>query len=149
MSEHLATIDWQRQTESFAYSDYNRDHVWKVSGGSSIEASAAGEFLGTAGRIDPEEALVAAIASCHMLTFLAICARRRIVVDSYQDEARGFMENNARGALAITRVDLSPVITFAGGAPAQDQLAKIHHLSHEECFIANSVLTEIRLTRYS
>ncbi len=147
MSEHIATIDWKRQSDSFAYADYNRSHTWRVPNGPPIEASAAPKYLGTPGRMDPEEALVAAISSCHMLTFLAICARKRLIVDAYQDEAKGFMEKNDDGALAIIRVELSPRIRFSGPTPDQEQLKDIHHLSHQQCFIANSVRTNIQLTR--
>ena len=148
MSTHSATIKWKKQTESFAYEDYNRDHSWSVPGSDEINASAAPEFKGSPGKINPEEALVAAISSCHMLTFLAICARKRIVVNSYFDEATGFMERNEHGTLALTRVELSPVISFAEEPPDDTRLEDIHHLSHKECFIANSVRTEILLTRH-
>jgi len=147
MSEHSATIDWQRRESDFTYTEYSRDHSWTVPDGVPIDASAAPAYLGTLGRIDPEDALVAAISSCHMLTFLAICARKRIIVDSYRDKATGFMERNSDGALAITRVELSPVIVFSGEPPNEKQLNDIHHLSHQECFIANSVRTDIQLTR--
>jgi organic hydroperoxide reductase OsmC/OhrA len=147
MSEHSATIEWQRRGSDFTYAEYSRDHTWTVADGVPIAASAAPPYLGTPGRIDPEDALVAAISSCHMLTFLAICARKRIIVDSYRDEATGFMERNTDGALAITRVELSPVIVFSDEPPDEKQLNDMHHLSHQECFIANSVRTDIQLTR--
>ena len=145
MTEHLATITWARETESFAYPDYNRSHLWRFENGETVAASAAPEFLGTSDRANPEEAYVAAVSSCHMLTFLAICARKRIVVDAYVDRAVGHMELNERGRLAVTRIRLSPRITWGGEAPSDATLRKIHHQSHEECFIANSVLTKIEV----
>jgi organic hydroperoxide reductase OsmC/OhrA len=145
MSDHHASIRWNRQGESFDYAEYNRNHSWVFPNGAEIPASAATQFLGDPGRVDPEEAFVAAISSCHMLTFLAICARRRITVNSYRDDAVGYMEKNDRGKLFITRVTLNPDIAFDGDPPDADQMEKLHHLSHEECFIANSVNTDIEV----
>jgi organic hydroperoxide reductase OsmC/OhrA len=145
MHEHRVSIHWRRETDSFDYPAYNRSHLWQFESGVAVPASAAPPFLGTPDRVDPEEAFVAAISSCHMLTFLAICSRKRIRVDSYTDHAIGYMEENARGKLAVTRVDLDPQIVFGENAPGTEAIQKIHHLSHEECFIANSVNTEIRV----
>lgn len=94
-------------------------------------------------RVDPERALVAALSSCHMLTFLAICARKRLVVDAYEDAASGVMTKNARGKLFVSHCTLRPKIAWGGPAPSADEIEALHHKSHEECFIANSVLTEI------
>jgi organic hydroperoxide reductase OsmC/OhrA len=143
MSEHRATVAWSRDTDDFTYESYTRDHTWAFEGGTVVPASAATAYLGSAECVDPEEALVAALSSCHMLTFLAIAAKKRWVVDSYRDAAVGFMEKNAEGRLAITRVVLRPEIAFAGDAPDEAALARLHHLAHEQCFIANSVRTEV------
>ncbi|MEM9617351.1 MAG: OsmC family protein [Pseudomonadota bacterium] len=144
MSEHIAEISWKRETESFAYNDYNRTHRWRFDNGLAVEAAAAPAFLGDPSCVDPEEAFVASISSCHMLTFLAIAARKRLTVDAYEDKAVGHMTKNKDGRLAITRIELSPNITFAGGVTVDAAtLDKLHHLSHQECFIANSVKTEI------
>lgn len=143
MSEHRASVSWMRESASFDYAAYNRSHLWLFESGIEVPASAASQFLGTPDRVDPEEAFVAAISSCHMLTFLAICARKRIVVDSYTDHAVGFMEENEKGKLAITRVRLAPKVVFGSRPPREDVLRKIHHQSHDECFIANSVTTVI------
>ena len=143
MSHHVAVIDWKRETESFKYEDYNRAHVWRFESGITINASSAPAFLGTPDRVDPEEAFVASVSACHMLTFLAICARRGLVVDSYIDEAAGYLEKNDAGKLVITRVDLTPRITFAGEPPSTELLNRLHEYSHRECFIANSVRSEI------
>ena len=143
MSRHVAVIDWKRETEDFAYETYNRAHVWRFESGIVVDASAAPAFRGTPERVDPEEAYVASVSACHMLTFLAICARRGLVVDVYRDEAVGFLEKNAAGKLAVTRVELAPQITFAGERPSADLLNKLHEYSHRDCFIANSVTSEI------
>lgn len=142
MSEHRARISWRRATAGFAYEDYDRTHEWSFDNGMRLKASAAVAYRGDPGAVDPEEAFVASIASCHMLTFLAIASRKRIIVDAYDDDAIGFMTKNAQGKLAVTRVELRPIIAFASPVDAQT-LADMHHRSHDECFIANSVLTEI------
>jgi organic hydroperoxide reductase OsmC/OhrA len=146
MSEHKATIHWNRESETFDYPAYNRNHTWIFESGVEVAASAAVQFLGDMDRVDPEEAFVAAISSCHMLTFLAICARKRIPVNNYSDRAVGFMEKNEQGKLAITRVSLFPKISYGGQPPAANLVSRIHHMSHQECFIANSVRTEIEVT---
>ena len=146
MSEHAATVSWERSSEDFSYENYRREHHWRFPGGTVIQASAAPEFRGQASHVNPEEAFVAACASCHMLTFLAICARKRMVVDRYEDAAVGLLEKNEQGKLSITRIELSPRITFKGAAPDADALGRLHELAHRECFIANSVKTEIVVT---
>jgi organic hydroperoxide reductase OsmC/OhrA len=148
MSRHQAQIRWRRQSASFAYPDYNRDHEWRFPGGIRVSASAAPGYLGSAGHVDPEEGFVAAVASCHMLTFLAICARKGIVVDSYSDSAVGYLEKNASGRLSITHVELSPEIAFQATAPDEETLRKLHHQAHEQCFIANSIRTGVSLLRF-
>ncbi len=146
MSQHRVTVAWRSGTAEFGYETYSRDHTWCFEGGPRIDASAAPEFLGTAGRVDPEEAFVAALSSCHMLSFLAIAARKRLPVASYRDAAVGTLEKNAEGRLAVTRVLLRPQVEFeAGAAPAPEQLERMHRLAHRECFIANSVRTEIEV----
>ena len=144
MSEHKASLAWNRDRDDFKYPTYTRDHTWSFPGGETVPASAAPEFLGNADRVDPEEAFVAAISACHMLTFLAVAAKRRFLVDTYSDDAVGYMNKNAAGKLAITLVELRPRITFSGETlPTPEQIESMHHLSHQECFIANSVTSEI------
>ncbi len=144
MSEHVAEIVWKRETESFAYDDYNRTHIWRFDNGAEVKAAAAPAFLGDPACVDPEEAYTASISSCHMLTFLAIAARKRLTVDAYDDKAVGHLEKNAQGRLAMTRVELFPKIVFAKGvAVDRPTLEKMHHDAHEACFIANSVKTDI------
>ena len=142
---HEATIEWTRASADFQYKTYNRGHLWRFADGQEVRASAAPAYLGDPGCVDPEEAMVAALSSCHMLTFLAIAAKRKLVVDRYTDRAAGILENNAAGKLAITRVTLRPEIAFSGPAPTADELAAMHREAHEHCFIANSVRTEITI----
>ena len=137
-------MEWSGDREDFSYQTYTRNHSWSFEGGSRVEASAAPGFLGDESRVDPEEALVASLSGYHMLTFLAVAAKKRYVVDSYTDDAVGFMEKNTEGKLAITRVVLRPRIVFSGERqPTTEQVDELHHIAHAECFIANSVKTEI------
>jgi len=145
MSEYRATIVWDRQGTEFSYKEYTREHVWKFDGGSEVRATAAPQFLGNDALVDPEQAFVASLSSCHMLTFLALAARDNFVVDNYEDRAVGFMERNDNKRLAITRVVLRPKITWGSEPPTQEQLDKLHHHAHEQCFIANSVTTKIEV----
>jgi organic hydroperoxide reductase OsmC/OhrA len=147
MSEHVVEVSWSRGEHEFTYDTYSRDHEWRFDGGITVPGSANPAYLGSPGPVDPEEAFVAALSSCHMLTFLAIAAKKRLVVDSYEDRAVGVMAKNANGKLAITQVTLHPKIVFAGETPDAGTLERIHHLSHEECFIANSVTTEITVAQ--
>ncbi len=145
MHEHRVTVSWERKTDDFRYDTYERAHVWRFEGGVEVAASAAPAFLGDPERVDPEQAFVASLSSCHMLTFLAIAARKRLTVDRYEDDAVGFLEKNDEGRLAVTRVVLRPRIAFAGEAPDADALHRMHERSHRECFIANSVLTAVEV----
>ncbi len=142
MSDHVAEIVWTRQTENFAYDAYNRAHEWRFDGGVVVPGSSAPGYKGEPERVDPEEAFVAALSSCHMLTFLAIAAKKKLVVDAYEDRAVGRLDKNANGKLAVTSVDLNPKVTFAPGVAVDAAtLKKMHHDAHENCFIAQSVKT--------
>ncbi len=143
MSEHHATVHWNRDGRSFTQKEYSRDHVWKFVGGSEVRASAAPQYLGDAALVDPEEAFVASISSCHMLTFLALAARDGFVIDDYRDDAVGELARNEQKRMAITRVTLNPTITWGSEPPNAEQLATLHENAHKHCFIANSVSTEI------
>ncbi len=144
MSEHRASIHWQRGETAFDYETYPRDHAWDFGHGLTVPASAAPEYFGSAERCDPEKALVAALSSCHMLTFLAIAAKKGFVVDDYRDEAVGVLEKNAAGRLAVTRVTLQPRIQFGGErVPGSDEIERMHEGAHRNCFIANSVHTQV------
>lgn len=143
MSKHRVTTRWQRTAEPFTYTAYSRTHRWQFEGGTEIEASAAPAYRGDPALPNPEEAFVASLSSCHMLTLLAIAARAGIVVDAYEDEAEGTLAENDDGRLAVTDVVLRPRITFGSKAPTPDDLARLHAQAHAECFIANSVHTEV------
>ena len=146
MSEHKATIHWSRDGAAFGYKNYPRDHVWTFERGMQVKASAAPQFLGNPQLVDPESAFVAALSSCHMLTFLALASNKGFVVDDYADNAVGHVEKNANGKLAVTRVDLHPKIVFSGvKTPTQADLDWLHDKAHRECFIANSVTTEVHV----
>ncbi len=142
MSEHRVTVSWERITEDFEYDTYSRSHTWEFENGHVVPASSAPDFLGSRDRVDPEEAFVAALSSCHMLTFLAIAAKKRLVVDDYADSAVGHLEKNEEGKLAMTRVILRPAVKFAE-PPAPEVIEKMHHKAHENCFIALSVKTAV------
>ncbi|MDR3632972.1 MAG: OsmC family protein [Isosphaeraceae bacterium] len=144
MSEHKATIAWTRESAAFTYETYNRDHDWIFDAGIHVRASAAPAYLGSESCVDPEEAFVASLSSCHMLTFLAIACKKGFTVDGYHDDAVGTLAKDTGGRLAITRVALRPRITFGGEkVPTGDELGKLHDQAHHMCFIANSVKTEI------
>jgi organic hydroperoxide reductase OsmC/OhrA len=145
MSEHHASLHWKRTSADFTYDTYNRAHdVTFKDGAIVLPSSSAPAFKGDADRVDPEEAFVSSLSSCHMLTFLAICARKRLTVESYDDDAVGFLEKGANGKLQITRATLRPRVRFGAGVQVDSaRLADIHHQSHLECFIANSVTTQI------
>ena len=151
MSEHRASVRWRRSSADFTYNTYNRAHEVTFNDGAVVvPGSAAPAFKGDVDRVDPEEAFVGSLSACHMLTFLAICARKRLIVDSYEDDAVGVMEKNPQGKLWVSRVTLRPRISFAPGtAPDSAVLAEIHGLSHEECFIANSVKTIVSVEPHS
>lgn len=149
MSEYFSTVVWQRRNdEPFTDNHYSRGHRWLFDGGLEVPASSSPHIVplpySVAENVDPEEAFVASLSSCHMLFFLAIAAKRRFVVDEYRDEAVGVMEKGADGRMAMTRVTLRPRVSFSGERqPSREQLESMHHQSHEQCFIANSVKTEV------
>ena len=144
MSEHTITVEWKRETPEFAYQSYNRDHNRTFDAGITVRASATPAYLGSESCVDPEEAFVASLSSCHMLTFLAIACKKRYVVDSYRDQAVGVLEKDGSGRLAIVRVNLRPQVRFGGEkTPTPEELAQMHDQAHHACFIANSVKTEV------
>lgn len=151
MSEHLATVRWQRRDgDDFTAKRYSRVHEWRFDGGAIVAGSPSPDVVpapwSDAAAVDPEEAFVAAIASCHMLWFLSIAAERGWVVDAYEDAAVGTMGRIAPGRQAVTDVVLRPRIAFGGDSqPAAAQVDELHEAAHERCFIANSVKTRIRV----
>jgi organic hydroperoxide reductase OsmC/OhrA len=148
MSEHFATIQWNRNQAVFTDNRYSREHVWRFDGGAEVPASASPHVVrvpfSNPACVDPEEAFIASLSSCHMLWFLSIAAQKKFVVESYIDQAIGLMEKNEDGNLAITKVRLRPQVTFAGdNSPTREQIETMHEEAHHQCFLANSVKTDI------
>jgi organic hydroperoxide reductase OsmC/OhrA len=149
MSEYTAVIAWERNGSAFTDNRYSRGHRWVFDGPLEVPASSSPNSvpvpLSVAAAVDPEEAFVASLASCHMLWFLHIAAKRGFVVESYRDEAVGRLAKNSEGKIAMTEVTLRPRLTFAGEKrPTAEQHEAMHHEAHEQCFIANSVKTDVR-----
>jgi len=141
-------VSWRRNGEVFTDNRYSRGHEWSFDGGLTVRASSSPQvvprFSDPAG-VDPEEAFVASLASCHMLTFLLLAATKKYRVDSYIDEATGTLAKNPKGKLAMVEVVLRPKIVFSGEQqPSPEILRELHHRAHEECFIANSVTTAVK-----
>lgn len=150
MGEYLSTVAWERRGAAFSDNRYSRAHEWRFDGGAVVAASASPHVvpvpLSDPGGVDPEEALVAALSSCHMLTFLYLAAKRGFVVDAYTDHAVGRMGLNSSGRRALTHVVLRPRVGFSGPRlPTPAELDVLHHEAHEQCYIANSVTTAIRV----
>lgn len=148
MSTHTATIRWQNDGENIADNTYSRGHVWEFDGGAVVAASAAPHIvpapMSIAENVDPEEAFVASLSSCHMLFFLSIAARRGYNIEAYVDPAIGEMAKDEQGRMSIRKVTLRPHIAWTGEkVPSKEQQKKMHHQSHKLCFIANSVKTEV------
>ncbi|NUR44588.1 MAG: OsmC family peroxiredoxin [Sphingomonas sp.] len=150
MSTYTATIRWTRDRNTdFAKGQYSRAHEWRFDGGLTVPASPSPHIVpapwNDPAGIDPEEAFVASLSSCHMLFFVDFARRAGFVVDAYVDEAEGVLEKRADGKMAMTRVTLRPRITWGGEAPADSTIAELHHQAHEACFIANSVNSEVTI----
>ena len=150
MADHRATISWQGSATpgDFVKLKFSREHTWAFDGGVTVAGSSAPSVVpapwSSATAVDPEEAYVASVASCHMLTFLYVAAKAGFAIASYRDEAIGVMTKNERGVPWVSKITLAPMIGYTGDKqPNADELAKLHHAAHDQCFIANSVKTEI------
>jgi organic hydroperoxide reductase OsmC/OhrA len=146
--EYRAEIVWTRDGAVFTDNRYSRGHVWRFDGGVEVPASSSPLSvrlpLSRADAVDPEEAFVAALSSCHMLFFLSFAAKAGFVVDKYEDAAVGIMSKNEQGKLFVSKVALNPAVAFSGAKrPSREELDALHHHAHEECYIANSVRAEI------
>ena len=146
--EYRATVRWTRGDAAFTDQRYSRGHGWSFDGGITVPASSSPLSVrlpySVAEAVDPEEALVAALSSCHMLTFLYVAAKQGFVVEAYADAAVGEMTKNEHGKFWVSKVTLAPAITFSGEKrPTTEQLDELHHPAHEECYIANSVKSEV------
>ena len=149
MSDYAVRIRWERGDQPFTDNRYSRGHSWLFDGGVEVPASSSPHVVpvpcSRPDAVDPEEAFVASLSSCHMLWFLSIAAKQRFCVDAYVDDAIGVMGRNSRGKLAMTRVTLRPRVTFAGDRlPTKGEIEAMHHKAHAECYIANSVTTDVR-----
>jgi organic hydroperoxide reductase OsmC/OhrA len=151
MSEHKAWIEWQLSEGDFPSGQYSREHTWSFDGGVRVPASPSPQVVrapySNPAHVDPEEAFVAAISSCHMLTFLYLASKRGFVVTRYVDEAVGKMTKNERRVPWVSSVDLHPRIEYGSPRPNAEQEAELHEAAHAECFISNSVKTEIRVVQ--
>jgi organic hydroperoxide reductase OsmC/OhrA len=148
MSEHKAIINWKRTSAEFLSGKYSREHTWSFDGGATIAASPSPSVVpspySNPACVDPEEAFVASISSCHMLTYLYLAGRQGFQVDSYQDEAVGVMTKNEKGVSWVSSVTLHPNISYSGDKlPTPVDEEHLHHAAHEQCFIANSIKTEV------
>ena len=148
MSEHKATISWKRTSSDFLKGKYSREHTWTFDGGVTVPASSSPSAVpvpySNPANVDPEEAFVAAVSSCHMLAYLYLAYKEGFQVDSYDDNAVGVMTKNERGVLWVSAVTLHPRISFSGDKrPTAADEERLHHTAHEQCFIANSIKTEV------
>jgi organic hydroperoxide reductase OsmC/OhrA len=144
MSQHHATVEWQRHQAEFVDNRYSREHIWKFDGGAELAASSSPQVVpapySNAEYVDPEEAFIASLSSCHMLWFLSIAAKHKFVVESYTDRAIGVVSKNEEGILAITSIHLYPQVIFGKDCrPTQEQIEAMHEEAHHSCFLANSV----------
>ncbi len=149
MSTHTATITWQRDGQPFTDKRYRRHHQWHFDGGAVVAGSSSPTVvplpMSDAAAVDPEEAFVASLSSCHLLWFLDFASRAGWVVDDYQDQASGVLAKNADGKLAMTLVTLRPLVHFGGARqPDAAEIHRLHHATHAACFIASSVKTDVR-----
>lgn len=149
MSEYTATIEWHRGDQPFLDNRYARAHDWRFDGGAVVRGSSApGSVpipMSDPSAVDPEEAVVAAVSSCHMLFFLAYAAKDGLVVDHYQDQAVGVLARDDRGKVSLTVVILRPSVQFSGAVPDAAALADLHHRAHDACYISNSLRGEVRI----
>jgi len=151
MSEHLATVEWSRGDQDFTGARYSRAHDWRFDGGAVVRGSSAPSTLvptplSDPSAVDPEEALVAALSSCHMLFFLAFAAKAGFTIDSYRDEAVGTLGRDERGKTSITMVALRPAVVFSGAVtPDEAAIDELHYRAHSACYIANSVRAEVTI----
>jgi organic hydroperoxide reductase OsmC/OhrA len=152
MSEHKATIKWTQSQGDFVKGTYSREHIWTFDGGVTVPASSSPAAVpvpfSNPANVDPEEAFVASLSSCHMLTYLYVAARKGFEISSYEDDAVGVMTKNERGIPWVSLVTLHPRISYTGArTPTSEEEGALHHAAHEQCFIANSVRTEVKVER--
>jgi organic hydroperoxide reductase OsmC/OhrA len=145
MSEHQANIYWEHTSGDFLQKEYSRDHQIKFPNNLQLHGSAAAGYGGNPDYLDPEAAFTASLSSCHMLTFLAVCAVKGFHVKTYDDQAVGYLDKNLEGRMCMTRVKLRPLATFIGAEPDAEQMSMLHERAHRACFISNSVKTLVEI----
>ncbi|HQZ03065.1 MAG TPA: OsmC family protein, partial [Thauera sp.] len=144
MSQHHSTIEWQRAAHPTEAETFSRNHVATLNGGQVVAMSSAAEYKGDPEAADPEQMLLTALASCHMLTFLAVADVKGYCVERYRDTPVAHLEKDAEGRMAVTRIELSPQVSFSGGnQPDAEALAKLHASAHRNCFIAHSITSKV------
>ena len=145
MSEHPIQLSWKREG-TFTYETYGRTHTVRFNGGATLKTTAAPEFMGKKEFANPEEMLAAALASCHMLTFLAIAAKSKHTIDSYEDNATAFLEKNEEGIMAVTRITLRPKVVFSGeNLPDEAKIKQLHDKAGKHCFIEHSIRSKVNV----
>jgi len=145
MSTYRAKIQWKNTGSDFNYDTFDRTHEVQFPGGLTLKASSAPEYLGKKELANPEELLAATLASCHMLTFLAVSAKSRLFVEQYEDEPVATLDKNAEGKLAVTHIQLNPKVKFKGEPPNPEKLRELHAKAHRNCFIANSLACKMAI----
>lgn len=146
MSEHTIGLYWKKGPEDFKYDSYDRTHTIQYAGGQKLNGSSTTETYGKSEYANPEELLASAVCSCHFLTFLAVAAKSRYIVSTYEDKAIAILEKNAEGKMVVTKIDLYPKVTFEGERiPDQEVLSELHEKAHRNCFISNSVKSEVTI----
>jgi organic hydroperoxide reductase OsmC/OhrA len=150
MAEHKATIHWKLGTGDFLKGKYSREHTWQFDGGLTLPASSSPHVVPTPwsnpANVDPEESFVASVSSCHMLTFLFLASKKGFQIESYDDEAIGTMTKGPNGTPWISLVTLNPKIVYTGKTPSTSEEEELHHHAHEQCFIAQSIKTEVKVS---
>ena len=146
MSSFSIGLSWQRSTSDFDVKTFSRDHVWRLAGGQTVQGSSAPDYSGNPKMSNPEEALLAALSSCHMLTFLSIAALRKLVVDRYEDEPVAELGKNEKGKIWVAQMILRPRVTFGGATiPDENTVWQLHRKAKENCFVGNSLLSQVML----
>ncbi len=142
MSEHFIELSWQRSSSDFTYETYNRNHLIQFPGGQFVKASSAPSYFGDADLVNPEESILASLSSCHMLTVLAIAAKKKLIIDHYEDRPTAILATNEEGRMMVKTITLNPKITFSGSQVEKETVDRLHQSAHKHCFIANSLISE-------
>lgn len=145
MSSYICNLSWKKESQDFSYEKYNRNHEVSFSGPQQLKTSAAKEYFGNVDMTNPEELLGASLASCHLLTFLAVAAKSGYNIESYKCRAEAMLSKNEEGRIFVSEINLTPEIIFNGKLPTAEQLSSLHDKSHKNCFIAQSLKTKVNI----